>query len=243
VPDPHRTLTIDGLSFQYDVRRSARRHRTVEVSVDRTGAIHVAAPMRMPQGAIEEFLARRRGWLQRQLAASATRQRRPTPGYATGDEVPFLGEALRLRVQLSLPGHASVVRRVKRSLEVALAPSKEPPTAAVATVLERWYRDAARDVLERRVAHFAERVAAPSSVLIRSQKHLWGSCSSDGVLRFNWRLVMAPLDVVDYVVVHELCHLRHPHHQKPFWDAVSSIMPVYRARRATLRGEGDNYRL
>ena len=127
---------------------------------------------------------------------------------------------------------------------MSLAPPAADPTDEVVAALERWYRAEARAVLERRVAHYGERMAAtPFAVLVRSQKHLWGSCSSDGVLRFNWRLVMAPSKMVDYVVVHEFCHLRHPHHQKPFWDAVGAIIPDYRERRAALRKEGDNYRL
>ena len=108
--------------------------------------------------------------------------------------------------------------------------------------LETWYRAEAVAHLRSRVGHFAPIVqSTPASVVVRSQKHLWGSCSSDGVLRFNWRLVMAPPPVIDYVVVHELCHIKHPHHQKPFWDAVAAVLPDYRSHRLQLRREGDAY--
>ena len=116
--------------------------------------------------------------------------------------------------------------------------------STVVAGLEGWYRRQADAELRNRVAAFAPVVEARQpEVLVRSQKHLWGSCSPGGVLRFNWRLIMAPPPVVDYVVVHELCHLRHPHHQKPFWEAVGAVLPDYRALRAQLRRDGDGYRL
>jgi predicted metal-dependent hydrolase len=239
-----RELILDGIPVGYELRRSVRRRRTIEISVDPAGVVHVAAPIRIAQRSIDEFVVQRSGWIRRQLAVQAARTARPTPEYVTGDCVPFLGQKLALRVQLSLPGTESLARRVKGGLEVSLPDPRSNVGDHIVGALERWYRAAAADEIERRVARYGPAAgAAPSAILIRSQKHLWGSCSSDGVLRFNWRLIMAPSEVVDYVVVHELCHLQHPHHQRPFWDAVAAIMPDFRARRAALRREGDSYRL
>jgi predicted metal-dependent hydrolase len=244
VPDQLHVLSLGELTLHYELRRSARRRRTIEITVDRAGVIHVAAPLRLAQRSIDEFLVRRGGWVRRQLANLAARREQPMPEYATGDSVLFLGQQLPLRVQLLLPGAESAVRRVKGSLEVALGHPRSDLKDQIVVTLERWYRGEAQHELEKRVGRYAELAgAAPVSVLVRSQKHLWGSCSSDGVLRFNWRLIMAPPEIVDYVVVHELCHLRHPHHQKPFWDAVGAIIPDFQARRAALRREGDSYRL
>jgi len=202
--------------------------------------------MRVPHRSIEDFLARRTGWLTRQIEAQARRTREPLPGYVTGEVVPFLGHSLPLVIREFASDRSASVRLVNGSLEVAIAPmpAVDERRSAVVAALERWYRAQAEADLQTRVALYQPLVkAAPASVLIRAQKHLWGSCSPGGVLRFNWRLVMAPPGVVDYVVVHELCHLRHPHHQTPFWDAVGTILPDYRARRAQLRREGDSYRL
>lgn len=84
---------------------------------------------------------------------------------------------------------------------------------------------------------------APARILVRSQAKRWGSCSRDGTLRFNWRIIMAPLSVVDYVIAHELCHLLHPNHGRRFWDALAAIMPDHAVRRELLRREGPRYRL
>jgi len=201
--------------------------------------------MRVPQWSIEEFLARRSRWLTRQIEAQARRAGHQSLEHLTGDEVPFLGGRLTLVIRESAAATAGVVRPMVGALEVTLVPMPEPDRrSAVVAALERWFRAEAEPDFLSRVALYAPQVeAAPASVLVRAQKHLWGSCSPSGVLRFNWRLIMAPPAIVDYVVVHELCHLRHPHHQKPFWDAVGAILPDYRARRAQLRRDGDGYRL
>ena len=212
------------------------------MSVDGAAGIRVAAPMRVPLHSIEEFLSRRRGWLMRQLERQTQRAAFHSE-YGSGDTVPFLGERLHLvvREKIEPPG----VRPLVGALEVTVQPNLNgQQRSAVIAVLERWYRAQAEAELRTRVGRFAAIMdLASPSVLVRSQKHLWGSCSPRGVVRFNWRLIMAPPGIVDYVVVHELCHLRHPHHQKPFWDAVGSILPDHRARRAELRRDGDTYRL
>ena len=157
--------------------------------------------------------------------------------------MPFLGQRLHLLLRDSA-GRGSV-RPLLGALEVAIPTDLNGERrAAVVAVLERWYREQADAELRARVGRFAAAMAlTPPGVLVRAQRHLWGSCSPRGVVRFNWRLIMAPGGIVDYVVVHELCHLRHPHHQKSFWDAVGAVLPDYRFRRAELRRDGDSYRL
>jgi predicted metal-dependent hydrolase len=110
--------------------------------------------------------------------------------------------------------------------------------------LEAWYRREAGRVFAERVRYFAPALRVePSRVLVRSQKTRWGSCGADGALRFNWTVVMAPLAVIDYLVVHELCHLRQNGHGKRFWGLVAAVLPDYVWRRRLLRREGGAYRL
>ncbi len=102
--------------------------------------------------------------------------------------------------------------------------------------LEARYREAAREVIERRVAYFHQKTGGDySSISIRSQKTRWGSCSSGGTLSFNWRLILAPPIILDYVVVHELCHLHHMDHSPEFWSDVARVMPDYKIRRKWLK--------
>lgn len=110
--------------------------------------------------------------------------------------------------------------------------------------LEQRYRDSARAVLESRVAYFHQITGgAYTSVTVRDQKTRWGSCSSRGTLSFNYRLIFAPPGILDYVVVHELCHLTHMNHSKDFWDMVGRVMPDYRVRKQWLRDHGQELTL
>ena len=238
-----RKLTVGDRAIEYHLMRSARRRRTVEVTVDSRAEVRVAAPTRLPVRSIEEFLVRRSAWVLRHLDQQALRTKLLPSEYRTGSTVPFLGQ--RLFLLLREKAGAVGVRPLLGTLEVSVPPDgNAAQQSRVVGALERWYRGEAEAELRARVSRYASMMeVAPPSVLVRSQKHLWGSCSPRGVLRFNWKLIMAPPTVVDYVVVHELCHLRHPHHQKPFWDAVAGVLPDYRARRAELRRDGGSYTL
>ena len=110
--------------------------------------------------------------------------------------------------------------------------------------LEQRYRDSARAVLESRVAYIHQITGGSySSVTVRYQKTRWGSCSSRGTLSFNYLLIFAPPGILDYVVVHELCHLTHMNHSKDFWDMVARVMPDYRIRKQWLRDHGQELTL
>ncbi len=110
--------------------------------------------------------------------------------------------------------------------------------------LEKRYREAAKDYIPKRVAYYADAYAhlihhPYTGITTRDQKTRWGSCSSRGTLSFNWRLMLAPPAILDYVVVHELCHLEHMNHSKDFWQCVEIILPDYKERRKWLKEHGQ----
>lgn len=111
-------------------------------------------------------------------------------------------------------------------------------------ILEKRYRNAARSRFEERVAYFHPITGGNyTAITVRDQKSRWGSCSSRGTLSFNYRLIFAPPVILDYVVVHELCHLTHMNHSSDFWDMVASVMPEYREYRKWLRSHGHELNL
>lgn len=102
----------------------------------------------------------------------------------------------------------------------------------------------ARKIFEAKVAYFQQFTGGEyTSITIRDQKTRWGSCSGRGILSFNWRLILAPTEILDYVVVHELCHLTHMNHSKEFWGLVGSVIPDYKVRRKWLKENGHTLRL
>jgi len=225
-------VASDGLAIPYRVIRSARRRRTLELRLDRDG-VRVAAPVRTPIAEIEGFVRSKTDWIRKQLATMPPIPR--APRFATGETVPYLGRPLpmevvegrvrRSRVQLDLLG-----------LRVLVPPGTDGASEVVASALRDWHRGRAAEELPRRAAAWAARTGCePSRVVVRDQKRRWGSCAPDGTIRLNWRLIMMPPGLVDYVIVHELIHLRHPHHQPTFWAAVGAVMPDYRARRRALQ--------
>jgi predicted metal-dependent hydrolase len=208
----------------YTVRRSARASR-VRVSVDPQTGIEVVLPQRAPARAAASAIAELRPWIERRLAEAEVVRSHVA---ARGDTVPYLGASLRLVPEQG----RSRVHRKGDALHVPAGP-------AGGAALERWYRRAARTEIAPRAERAAAAVGRPvSDVTIRGQRTRWGSCSATGALSFNWRLLLAPEDVLDYVVWHEACHLAVLDHSPRFWALVERHLPGYREPRAWLRRHG-----
>ncbi len=205
----------------YDVRRSDRARR-VRVRVHRDARVEVVLPQGTPATAAERAVRELRPWIERQLAQAARQQ---AVVAARGDTLPYLGLTLRLRAE---PGRTRVSRRGDELLV--------PAGAGAAAALEHWYRRMAREEIGTRLARAcALGGLSYSRLTIRDQRTRWGSCSRSGALSFNWRLLLAPEPVLDYVIWHELCHLAVPDHSPRFWALVASRCPAHRERAAWLR--------
>lgn len=124
------------------------------------------------------------------------------------------------------------------------AEQDSPYTEQQRKQIELCYREAAKEYIPKRVAYFVQFTGGKyERITIREQKTRWGSCSGRGTLSFNWKLMLAPPAVLDYVVVHELCHLTHMNHSREFWQAVENILPDYKERRKWLKEHGDELKL
>jgi predicted metal-dependent hydrolase len=233
------------MAIAYTLRRSRRRRRTVELSVDPALGLIVAAPSRTPVSEIDAFVRRKARWVHRALEDARERERHLCRDFTTGEPLPYLGGAFTLNVVEAGPADERAVL-VGACLEVSLPASLSGEERRSATIkaLEAWYKAQARARLSERVQFFAPRIGVRSrDVRVRDQKTRWGSRGKDGTLYFSWRLIMARPTVVDYLVVHELCHLRQPGHGRSFWALVAGVLPDYQWRRAELRRDGWRYRL
>lgn len=229
----------------YALRRSARRRRTIELSVDPAGGLIVAAPMRTPHHEIDAFVQQKTRWIRKALRDARERAKHLRRDFVTGESLPYLGRSLRLSVVDAVAGRSGVELR-GACLELRLPPgvSEGERRSAIIKSLEGWYQTPARTALLDRVQFFAPLLGVePKAVRVRNQKTRWGSCGKDATLYFSWRLIMAPPAVADYLVVHELCHLRRPDHGRAFWSLVASVLPDSQERRAELRRDGWRYRL
>lgn len=225
------TLELDGEQIEFQLRRSPRRRRAVLSLCDR--GLVLAVPSRMPQRAIERFLEASLPWLRRHLPRWREGARFPVDALGRPSELLWLGEALAVDLCPG-PGTPSLARKDER-MELRCAPDLD--AEAVRAVLRDWLRAQALPWFRERVRLHAPllQVAEPP-LRLTDARTLWGSCTPAGVVRLNWRLMQAPPPLIDYVVVHELAHLRQPDHSAAFWSLVEQACPDHRARRRELRG-------
>jgi predicted metal-dependent hydrolase len=207
--------------FSYAVRRSTRARR-VRVTVDRAGTIEVVLPQRAPERAAADAVRELRPWIDRRLA-EAGRQRAAV--LARGGTLPFLGQTLEVRPE---PGRSRATRRGQTLLV--------PDGSGRQEAIERWYRRMAREEIGERLDRACAIAGLSYSRLtIRDQRTRWGSCSRGGAMSFNWRLLLAPEAVLDYVIWHEVCHLQFMDHSPRFWGLVARYCPGHREQSAWLR--------
>ena len=240
-----RRAALPGGPLDYALRRSARS-RSLRVTIDPRRGVVVAVPLASrrgwahPEGAVERFLAEREPWLRRHLGR-LSRQREVMAargGIADGAEFRYLGEMHLLRLRPASPGsrRSSVSRHGAEAgdeLHIAIAPGDRRPPREV---LGAWLRARARVLIERQVArHAGDLGVSPGRISIRDARSRWGSASRKGTLSFSWRLVLAPPEALETVVIHELAHLRVFGHGPKFWEIVARRRPDHATWRRWLR--------
>ena len=232
---PQRSVEIDGSVIRYTVVRSARRKKTVAITIDRDRAVVVAVPLKTRNTDIEAIVRKRAGWILRKLREEDPR---PQPRqFVSGESLYYLGRAVPIHVQTTFGPTPSVkLEEWSFKIECPGYLEGEERQAALREALMAWYWTRAGEAIRQAVERWQSRVGRkPARIALGNQKSLWGSCSSKGSLRFNWRIVMAPPALIDYVVVHELCHLVVANHSHRFWEQVTRLMPDYSQRRLKLR--------
>ena len=212
--------------------RSSRR--TIGLEIEKNGELWVRAPKRASLDEIYEFIDEKRSWINKnQKLMLQTHRSVKAKQFVHGEKFLYLGREYKLKFidtyfdQIIFSDGLFLSKRHKDS---------------AADLLVRWYRDKASKVINERVSlHAAQHDLSYRQVRITQTKSRWGSCGINGNLQFSWLLIMAPLEVIDYVVVHELAHLAHPNHSRRFWSKVGRMYPNYKPHQKWLRENG--YRL
>jgi predicted metal-dependent hydrolase len=233
-------------TIPYTVERSARR-KTLTIAVDLRDGVSVQAPPDTSAETIAAVMRRKAPWVLRRLADFAELPPVPPPKeFLNGETFLYLGRGYRLR---AVPGAGceSPSAKLWGGRLLVTVPPAAPGTdrgRMIREALTAWYKGRARQRLPERVTLWAERLGdPPPAVHVRDQEKRWGSCSQKGELRFNWRIIMAPLPLVDYVVAHEVCHLKLKNHSPAFWRLLRRLMPDYEQRRERLRVVGVQLQL
>lgn len=227
LPDAARSITLAGREIPYRLRRS--RRRSIGLIIDRQG-LRVGAPLSTGIGDIETLIRRHGNWVLGKLDAWRDRPPAPTLALTDGMTVFAFGQALTVTIRAA---RRNGWRFDGERLHLAVSAAGSPVNVLVSAL-----RAHARDVLAGRLAVHAARLGLPTPPLrLSSARTRWGSCSPRGV-SLNWRLVFLPLPVADYVVAHEVAHLREMNHSPRFWSVVEQLCPDWRARRDELHRLG-----
>ena len=230
-----RELLLEGQPVSYVLRRARRRSIGFSVSAE---GLSVAAPRWVTIGEIERALQAKAGWILRKLVEQRERERRLQAAavvWGDGCSLPYLGQPMTVRLAPDLGGRAHF-DDASRHLHLAL------PHAAgsdeLRTAVQSWLQRQARGHFEQRCQHFAAALGVSYTRLsLSSAQTRWGSANASGAIRLNWRLIHFAPPVIDYVVAHELAHLREMNHSARFWAVVGSVLPDYEQARARLRDE------
>ena len=230
-----RRVRLGEREIEFQLKRSANRRRAV-LSVDERG-LTVSVPWRTSERYIARFLQDSASWIMRKLDTwEAQKPRRRS--WQAGELIDFLGRQLQLHLEdapITLVALADDHR-----LALSMPAPHERDTVRAAVV--KWYRRHAQTHFERRVEHYSRHLGIePPRVFLSDAQTRWGSCSASRRVRLNWRLMQAPPDVVDYVVAHELAHLKEMNHSIRFWCIVGRMCPEYEAARAELNAMGQHY--
>ncbi|HME44966.1 MAG TPA: SprT family zinc-dependent metalloprotease [Syntrophorhabdales bacterium] len=218
----------------YLLVRSSRRRKTMTLRIDRLGRVVIRAPLYTVKKEVDRFFEQNRAWVRRKLAERYTLQKMCKPkSFVPGEEFLFLGKSYPLRLGETNGGIPSI-SFCSRGFTLP-----ENHTSKARCLFITWYKTKAWEKITERVLHYSRQLnLIPQEIRLMTARTQWGSCSPDNRLSFNWKLVMAADTFIDYVVVHELLHIREKNHSLRFWEALKSLMPDYKERKAWLDENG-----
>lgn len=225
------------LGFEFTIARSARR-RTVSIEV-RAAKVVVRAPLNTAKTFLLAFLQQKAVWVRERVAEQQEQlvSLPATPNYTQGTRIAFMDETLQMVL-----GHGSraAIARVGQELHLILSTRvRMTEQEQIRALLARWYQQQALQILTRKTAELCARAGLLfSSVNVRATRSKWGHCTSKGAIQYNWQILLAPEAIVDYLVAHEVSHLRHQNHSADFWALVASLCPSCKTDRAWLKANG-----
>ncbi|MCY3925651.1 MAG: SprT family zinc-dependent metalloprotease [bacterium] len=232
------SIRFGDTTIDYRIRRSERRKKTVQITVDGSG-VEVASPVTTSSDELRGIVRKRAPWI---VTHSTGQTLEAAPKrFVSGETLPYLGRNVRMVVE-SKAVRTPAVRFDHWTFRITVPEdlNGDERSDRMRRAVVTWYRARAADRLPATVERWWPQLGGGESpsVLIRDQRQRWGSCAPDGTLRFNWRTMMLPPALIEYIVVHELAHLTHKNHSRDFWALVARAMPDAQHRRQRLREAG-----
>ncbi len=231
------TIVLGNTVVPYTVEvRPRRRYALIQITAG--GQVKLLLPIHYTASQGQEFLREHEAWVLKHYDPCRVL---PAKQFVAGEQFYLKNQPLTLHMDIQ-PGSLSGLfeRRGQSELVYRCSTNAAAPPKSVREQLMRWYLAQAHAYIPERIEHFAEIVGKrPARIKIREYATRWGYCRADGLVAFNWRIMQAPVEAIDYVVVHELTHLRFHHHQRPFWEGVGRVLPQYQEQKQWLAVHGE----
>lgn len=214
-----------------------RKRKTLEISVEPPNKITVVAPIGITEEVIIKKTKSRARWIIEQLYSFKNMNyQKINREYVNGESFMYLGRNYSLQIIVDEKVKKSEIK-LYHSKFYATAQSKD--TVTIEKAMEQWYRKKTKEKIEERIKYYQPFFnKKPTGIKVKEQRMRWGSCTAKDELLFNWRCVMAKANVLDYIIVHEMCHIYYKNHSKEFWELIASIMPDYQSRKEWLKNYG-----
>lgn len=206
------------------------------------GSLHILAPYNLAISSLYNLLVAKNTWIQAQLSLHRENLFYTAKQYKEGEIFHYLGEEYPLHIHIAATNAVSIDSK-KIHIQVR-QPQHLHDGVFIKKLLIKWYREQAQQMFLIKTFDLAERIGVEvNNVIVRSFKARWGSCSRLQQIKYNWHLILAPENIIDYVVTHELCHILEMNHSKKFWQHVASYCPEYKKSRQWLKMYGSRLNL
>lgn len=237
-----KSITIGNTVVKYDVIKSDRK--TLGIQVDPQKGVIVRSPKKVSEDKIQEVVKNKSKWILEKLdRVNEIKSKPAAKEFMSGEKLPYLGRRYRLKVK-DIEDYKGVAVKFYQGkfiikINSNLNNKEQKRRETIRNELIKWYREHAQEKIKERVNKYKEQIGVePNNIKVKKQKKRWGSCSNKGNLNFNWKIIMAPMSVVDYIVIHELTHLKYSNHSKGFWKLIEAIIPNYKEKQEWLRING-----
>lgn len=230
---------MSSLGFQVEIIKTNRKKSASIQLID--GQVRVRAPRTLSDKRINDLIKKRTPWIKEKLEAYSNRPKVIEKKYIDGEIFFYLNKKYPLKI---IESDQTAVKLQNGSFQVSLSNASLNKNLKVQSLLSDWYRLHAFRYLQERTDKIGNTIGVlPSSVSVKNYKSRWGSCSSNGVIDYNWKIIQAPKKVIDYVIVHELCHLIEHNHSPRYWSHVEKFIPTWRESRDWLKENSDFLKL
>ena len=209
-----------------------KRKKTISILI-KDGNVEVKAPFNLNQKEIDSFILKKEKWIKNKILFQKSIKKLPNKKFINGEVFKFLGKDLKLKINIS---DAKKTYIKNDYIYLDLKNNTKNNRENIKKELELFYRSSSEKILKEKTLIESKKMNLKvEKIKVRSYKNRWGSCSSNGDISYNWKLIMAPKKIINYVIIHELCHLIHFNHSRDYWEEVSKKLPNYRESKEWLK--------